>query len=34
MKEEYILKISELLHVCDDVELLDLIFQLLDKSIK
>ena len=34
MKEEYILQITELLHACDDLLLLDLISQLLDKSIQ
>lgn len=34
MKEEYILQITELLHNCNDLTLLDLIFQLLNKSIK
>lgn len=34
MKEEYILQITELLHNCNDLSLLDLIFQLLDKSVQ
>lgn len=34
MKEDYILQITDLLHTCDDVALLDLIYQLLDKSIQ
>lgn len=33
MKKTYILEITELLHTCDDVALLDLILQLLDKSV-
>lgn len=33
MKEEYISEITDLLHTCDDLSLLDLILQLLDKSI-
>ncbi len=32
MREEYIQQIVELLHKCNDVSLLDLIFQLLQKS--
>jgi hypothetical protein len=32
MKEEYILKITELLERCNDIQLLDLIHQLLQKS--
>lgn len=32
-KEEYILKIDELLHECNDIPLLDLIYKLLFKSI-
>ena len=32
MKEEYILKITELLNQTNDVSLLDLIFQMLQKS--
>lgn len=31
MKEEYIKKIAELLQKCDDLPLLDLIYQLLKK---
>ena len=34
MKEEYILQIIEKLHKCDDLSLLDLISQLLDKSVQ
>lgn len=34
MKEEYILQITEKLHNCDDLSLLDLISQLLDKSVQ
>ena len=34
MKEEYILAICKLLHKCDDLELLDLLYQLLNKSVK
>ena len=34
MKEDYIVQINELMHKCDDVALLDLVFQLLDKSIQ
>lgn len=34
MKDQYITKIIELLHKCNDPSLLDLIFQLLDKSQK
>lgn len=33
MKEQYILLINEQLQKCDDVALLDLILQLLNKSI-
>ena len=33
MKEQYILQINEHLQKCDDLSLLDLILQLLDKSI-
>ena len=33
MKEEYIKVITELLKECQDVSLLDLIYQLLEKSI-
>ena len=32
MKEEYILKITELMHQTNDISLLDLILQLLQKS--
>lgn len=32
MKEEYLLKITELLNDCEDLALLDLILQLLNKS--
>lgn len=32
MKEEYIKQIIELLNQCNDISLLDLIFQLLHKS--
>ena len=34
MKEEYIIRINELMNNCNDVALLDLIFQLLDKSVQ
>lgn len=34
MKEEYIKQITELIHICDDIALLDLVVQLLDKSIQ
>ena len=34
MKEEYILQIVDLLHLCDDISLLDFVFQVLDKSIQ
>lgn len=34
MKEEYVLKIIDKLHACDDLSLLDLIATLLDKSVK
>ena len=34
MKEEYIAQIIEKLHNCNDLPLLDLISQLLDKSVK
>ena len=34
MKEEYILQITEQLRACEDNSLLDLILQLLDKSIQ
>ena len=34
MKEEYIARIIEQLHKCDDLSLLDLVYQLLDKSIQ
>lgn len=34
MKEEYISTIIEKLHKCDDLSLLDLISQLLDKSVQ
>lgn len=34
MKEEYIIQIIEKLHTCNDLPLLDLISQLLDKSIQ
>ena len=34
MKDQYILQISERLNNCNDVSLLDLILQLLDKSIQ
>lgn len=34
MKEDYILQIIDLLHKCDDIALLDLVFQILDKSIQ
>lgn len=33
MKEEYILQITDLLHTCEDMALLDLVLQILDKSI-
>lgn len=33
MKEEYVAKIKELLHNCEDVVLLDLIYKLLLKSV-
>lgn len=32
MREEYIQQIAELLHKCKDISLLDLIYQLLQKS--
>lgn len=34
MKEEYICSIIEKLHKCDDLSLLDLIAQLLDKTVQ
>lgn len=34
MKQEYINKIVELLNSCCDIELLDLVYQLLVKSMK
>lgn len=34
MKEEYVKQINEKLHKCSDLALLDLILQLLDKSIQ
>ena len=34
MREEYIALIISKLHKCDDVSLLDLVVQLLDKSIQ
>ena len=34
MKDEYIINIIEKLHNCNDLPLLDLISQLLDKSIQ
>ena len=33
MKEEYVVKINELLEKCNDLSLLDLIYKLLNKSI-
>lgn len=33
MKEQYINEIMKLLHQCDDISLLDLIFKLLNKSL-
>lgn len=33
MKEQYINEIINLLHQCDDISLLDLIFKLLNKSL-
>jgi len=32
MREEYIQSIEKMLHRCDDISLLDFIFQLLQKS--
>ena len=32
MHEEYIIEINKMLELCDDVELLDFIFRLLQKS--
>ena len=34
MKEDYVLQITELLHTCDDLALLDLILQILDKGVQ
>ena len=34
MKDNYILQITEMLYLCDDIALLDLVHQLLDKSIQ
>ena len=34
MKEEYLQKIHELAEKCDDLSLLDLIYQLLNKSVQ
>jgi hypothetical protein len=34
MKEEYLVQIIEKLHKCDDLSLMDLIYQLLDKSVQ
>lgn len=34
MREEYIPKINELLKDCNDLSLLDLIYQLLNKSVQ
>jgi hypothetical protein len=34
MKEEYIKQITEKMYMCDDLSLLDLISQLLDKSVQ
>ena len=33
MKEEYVVKINELLEKCNDLPLLDLIYKLLNKSV-
>lgn len=33
MKEDYVAKIGELLLICDDIALLDLVHKLLSKSI-
>lgn len=33
MKEEYVAKIGELLHACEDIALLDLVHRLLLKSV-
>jgi hypothetical protein len=34
MKEEYVLKIHDLTEKCNDLSLLDLIYQLLNKSVQ